>query len=184
MIPPNSKGCVVPPEARSMHRHSAAEAVMARLRTRRFIAPVLVFFGIVAVAMAGKTKPEQTLAPQEQSSELAPAAIMWAPPEVPKGPIEFESAEQRKLRLVVITRSLQQPWSIAFLPDGGMLITERAGRLRIVRDAVLDPHPVAGVPSVATGGLQGLMDIALHPRFSENKWVYLAYHKPTGDDGS
>jgi glucose/arabinose dehydrogenase len=157
---------------------------MIRMRTRHYLAQIAVLFGIVAAATAGKTNPEQTLAPQEQSSDLAPAAILWPPPAMPKGPIEFESAEQRKLRLVVLTRSLEQPWSIAFLPDGAMLVTERPGRLRIVRDGALDPHPVAGVPPVVTGGLQGLMDVVLHPRFSENRWVYLVYHKPTGDDGS
>src|SRR5438128_8336331 len=111
---------------------------MIRMRTRHYLAQIAILFGIVAIATAGKTKPEQTLAPQEQSSDLAPAAILWPPPAVPKGPLEFESAEQRKLRLVVMTRSLEQPWSIAFLPDGAMLVTERPGRLRIVRDGALD----------------------------------------------
>src|SRR5204862_478010 len=83
-----------------------------------------------------------------------------------------------------MTRDLAQPWSIAFLPDATMLVTERQGRLRILRDGVLDPHPITGVPQVATGGLQGLMDVVLHPRFAENRWVYLAYHKPVGDDAS
>jgi glucose/arabinose dehydrogenase len=73
---------------------------------------------------------------------------------------------------------LEQPWSIAFLPDGAILVTERAGRLRIIRNGTLDPNPVAGVPAVRAGGLQGLMDVVLHPRFAENRWVYLAYHKP------
>ena len=59
-----------------------------------------------------------------------------------------------------------------------MLVTERAGRLRIIRNGVLDPTPVAGVPEVRAQGLQGLMDVVLHPRFAENRWVYLAYHKP------
>ena len=56
---------------------------------------------------------------------------------------------------------------IAFLPDGGMLVTERPGRLRIVRNGVLDPQPIAGVPPVRTDGNGGLMDVALHPRFAE-----------------
>src|SRR5437879_1429762 len=85
----------------SMH-HTAAEAAMSPMRPRQYFPHILLFFGIVAAASAGRPKPEQTLAPQEQGSELAPAAIIWAPPEVPKGPIEFESAEQRKLRLVVM----------------------------------------------------------------------------------
>ncbi len=71
---------------------------------------------------------------------------------------------------------------MAFLPDGGILITERPGRLRIVRNGVLDPNPIAGLPQVQARGLAGLMDLALHPRFSENKLVYFTYHKPAGDN--
>jgi glucose/arabinose dehydrogenase len=124
----------------------------------------------------------QTLAPHELRPSVAPSAIRWDTPEIPDGPILFESAEQRHLRLVVITKELEQPWSLVFLPDGAMLVTERPGRLRIVRNGVLDPRPVPGVPAVQAGGvgnLQGLMDVALHPAFATNRWVYLAYHKPT-----
>jgi glucose/arabinose dehydrogenase len=101
---------------------------------------------------------------------------------MPDGPIEFESAEERHLRLVVITKQLEQPWSLAFLPDGAILVTERPGRLRVIRKGALDPEPVAGVPVVQTGGignLQGLMDVVLHPEFASNRWIYLAYHKPS-----
>jgi glucose/arabinose dehydrogenase len=91
----------------------------------------------------------------------------------------IESAEpaHRNLRLTV-TKGLSHPWAMAFLPDGSILITERAGRLRVIRNGVLDPTPVAGVPAVAAAGLNGLLDIALHPRFAENRFVYLTYHKP------
>jgi glucose/arabinose dehydrogenase len=90
-----------------------------------------------------------------------------------------QSAEpaHRNLRLRV-TKGLSHPWAMAFLPDGGILITERAGRVRVVRDGKLDPDPVAGVPVVGATGLNGLLDIALHPRFAENRFVYLTYHKP------
>jgi glucose/arabinose dehydrogenase len=83
---------------------------------------------------------------------------------------------------VVVARGLVHPWSLAFLPDRGLLVTERPGRLRIVRDGVLDPRPVAGVPTVRAMGLSGLMDVALHPRFAENHYVYLTYTKPVGDE--
>src|SRR4029078_9180480 len=73
----------------------------------------------------------------------------------------------------------------AFLPDGSMLVTERAGRLRIIRNGVLDPRPVAGGPasywagaSGLPGAVHGYMDIALHPKFAENHYVYLTYTKP------
>src|SRR5262249_38701129 len=85
---------------------------------------------------------------------------------------------QHQIRVVIVTKGLSHPWGLAFLPDGNMLITERAGRLRVIRDGVLDTKPIAGVPEVYAKQLSGLMDIALHPRFSENKLVYLTYTKP------
>ena len=78
-------------------------------------------------------------------------------------------------------RGLANPWSLAFLPDGGMLVTERAGRLRVIRNGALDPTPVSGVPAVRAQGLSGLMDVALHPRFAENRFVYLSYTKPVNE---
>ena len=112
---------------------------------------------------------------------FAPPAIIWAAPLLPDGPITAQSAvpEHRNLRIVV-TKGLTHPWGMAFLPDGGILVTERPGRLRIIRNGVLDPNPVAGLPEVSAQALQGLMDVALHPRFAENKFVYLSYHKPSG----
>ena len=74
---------------------------------------------------------------------------------------------------------MARPWALAFLPDGSILITERAGRLRIVRNGVLDPQPIPGIPAVVDLRLKGLNDIALHPRFAENKLVYFTYYKPT-----
>ena len=87
------------------------------------------------------------------------------------GPWVFATAEH-EIRVSVVTTGLSHPWAIAFLPDGGMLITERPGRLRVVRDGVLDPHAISGVPQVRTDGNGGLMDVALHPQFAENRLVY------------
>lgn len=99
-------------------------------------------------------------------------------PPLGAGPWIFDTAEQHKIRVSVVTDQLEQPWAIAFLPDGGMLITERNGRLRIVRDGVLDPRPITGVPEVRSDGNGGLQDIALHPDFAANGLVYLTYIKP------
>ena len=109
----------------------------------------------------------------------APPPINWPSPPLADGPIILDTAIQHQLQLVV-TKGLNQPWSMAFLPGGEILVTERPGRLRIVRNGVLDPAPVKGLPAVQAAGLAGLMDIALHPRFAENKLVYLTYHKPAG----
>jgi glucose/arabinose dehydrogenase len=98
------------------------------------------------------------------------------------GPFVFDTAEQHKIRVVVVTKGLSHPWSLAFLPDGNLLITERGGRLRMVRDGVLDPQPLAGIPKVHAVRNAGLFDIALHPKFADNKLVYFTYSKPGQDN--
>jgi len=97
------------------------------------------------------------------------------------GPFVFDTAEQHRIRVIVVAKGLIKPWSLAFLPDGSMLVTElQKGQLRIIRNGVLDPRPVPGVPQSAAVALGGLMDIALHPKFAENRFVYLTYSKPDG----
>ena len=154
----------------------------------KYVAPLCLLVALTSMAAAQRAGSRQTLAPHELRASVAPPAIEWKTPELPAGPVRFESAEERHLRLVVVTNDLEQPWSIVFLPGGSLLVTERAGRIRLIRNGKLTKEPLAGVPQVQTGGegnLQGLMDIALHPRFSENGWVYLAYHKPApGGEGA
>src|SRR5216117_2478508 len=83
---------------------------------------------------------------------------------------------------VVPMKGLSHPYALAFLSDGNMLITERAGRIRIVRNGVVDPVPIAGLPAIPNRNLQGLNDIAVHPRFAENKWVYFTYYREKAGD--
>ena len=78
-------------------------------------------------------------------------------------------------RLVTLNHDLEQPWSIAFLPDGRMLITERPGRLRVFANGKLERTPLAGVPKVYASGQAGLLDICLHPGFAQNRVLYLSY---------
>ena len=92
-----------------------------------------------------------------------------------------QRSEQADFRSVTLARGLDHPWGMAFLPDGGILITERAGRLRLFQDGALQPDPIAGVPEVAARGQGGLLDIALHPDFAANGLLYLAY---AGADGN
>ena len=89
-----------------------------------------------------------------------------------------ERTAEHAVRLNVLTRGLEHPWSLAFLPDGRMLVTERAGRLRYVAaDGALDPIPVSGLPeAVKEKGQGGLHDVVLHPGFRRNRLVYLAYN--------
>lgn len=76
--------------------------------------------------------------------------------------------------LTTIAEGLEQPYGIAFLPGGDLLITEKPGRLRLVRQGVLEPEPIKGVPEVYPALQGGLLDVVLHPRFLENRWVYLS----------
>jgi glucose/arabinose dehydrogenase len=84
--------------------------------------------------------------------------------------------QEHVVRLVKVVEGLEYPWGLAFLPDGRILVTERPGRLRIVgKDGKLAPQAVAGLPQVAVHGQGGLLDVALHPRFTQNDLVYLSY---------
>jgi glucose/arabinose dehydrogenase len=91
-------------------------------------------------------------------------------------------AKNASYKTVTIASGLWHPWSLAWLPNGDMLVTERNGKLRIVRDNKLDPEPIPGVPAVHSVRLSGLMEILPHPKFSENHLVYLTYTKDVGPD--
>ena len=87
-------------------------------------------------------------------------------------------------RLVTVAEGLVQPWSLATLPDGDILITERPGRLRIVRKGTLLPTPVEGVPAVFQSRQGGLLEVAPHPQFATNRLLYITYAKPQPDGQS
>lgn len=77
-----------------------------------------------------------------------------------------------------VVTGLEHPWGVAFLPHGDVLITERPGRVRLVRDGVLRPEPVQGAPQSQAGGQGGMLDIVAHPGFDSNRLVYISYSKP------
>lgn len=91
---------------------------------------------------------------------------------------EVIESEQQKFGVVKITEELSNPWGIAFLPDGRILVTERAGSIRIVKDGKLLEERISGVPQVYAQGQGGLLDIQLHPDYAKNGWIYLSYSKP------
>jgi aldose sugar dehydrogenase len=118
----------------------------------------------MAIALTtGCTAPSQSAPSQPASSQPVPSASA------------NQTAQAERLRAVSVVSGLEHPWGMAWLPDGSILITERPGRLRIVRDGVLDAKAVAGVPEVFAEGQGGLLDISLHPRFAENRLVYFTY---------
>ena len=103
-------------------------------------------------------------------------------PEPLTGPWDIET-ETGTVHVSVLSNDLQSPWSLVFLPDGDMLVTERPGRLRVIRDGELDPTPIDGLPDMFTQSISGLFDLALHPEFEDNQLIYFAYPKPHPDDG-
>jgi aldose sugar dehydrogenase len=151
-------------------------------RKALFMAPiVLMAFVLLFTGLsirAGQQKVEL-----QNGIPVAPQGLAGKP--LPTAPIEFNTGEGQKIRVSVLAKGLTNPWSLAFLPDGTMLVTERIGQLRVIRNGVLDPKPVAGAPmaywageSGLPGAVHGYMDLALHPQFAQNGWVYLSYTKP------
>ena len=141
---------------------------------RRRPAPWLAFAGALLLAM-----PAGAATRQDQPGE--PPGLPAVP--LPDEPLVLNTHAIEKVRVVVVARGLSHPWGMAFLPGGGILVTERdAGRLRMIRGGVLDPEPLDGVPEVLSRGLAGLMDVAAHPAFAENRLVYLSYTRPLPDE--
>src|SRR5258708_6862686 len=102
------------------------------------------------------------------------AIAALATPSIVRAQGALKSAKA-SFRLVTLSHDLEQPWSIAFLPDGRLLITERPGRLRVFANGQLERTPLAGVPKVYASGQAGLLDICLHPAFAQNRVLYLSY---------
>ncbi|MEX2218440.1 MAG: PQQ-dependent sugar dehydrogenase [Phycisphaerales bacterium] len=98
----------------------------------------------------------------------------------PLNPPKIET--KAKYKVETVAEALEVPWGIAFLPDGRRaLVTERAGRVRMIEDGTLNPVTVFTVPDVESQAEKGLMGVCIHPRFAENNWVYLAYGSTEGD---
>ena len=142
---------------------------------------VRVFAGAAALALG------VALAPTTLAQDAPPAAAPAAPPPgfmrsepLGRGPWDFET-EKGKVHVEVVAR-LDRPWSLAFLPDGGMLVTERPGRLRVIRNGQLDPVAIAGLPPINPAGIGGLYDVVLDPDFETNRRIYISYVKPSEED--
>src|SRR5215470_15281115 len=153
------------------------------MKSTRSALPLVPLAASLAVLLGAIAGWGQQKVPFQNGIPVAPKGL--AGKKLPNLPMEFDTAEGQRIRVVAVTRSLEYPWSLAFLPDGSMLVTERAGRLRIIRNGVLDPKPIAGAPasywaveSGLPGAVHGFMDVALHPQFAQNHFIYLSYTKP------
>jgi glucose/arabinose dehydrogenase len=141
---------------------------------------------LLAVALFATRVAGQQNVEFKNGIPVAPAGLAKRP--LPTKPVTYDTAEGMNIKVSVVTNKLEFPWSLTFLPDGTMLVTERAARLRVIRNGVLDPTPVSGTPkgyfagtSGLPGAVHGYMDVVLHPKFAENHFVYLAYMKPLSD---
>jgi aldose sugar dehydrogenase len=128
---------------------------------------LVIAIGLLALAPLWAQQPPQPPQPPQPSM---PAKAL------PAAPFVIDTAEQGPVRVTPM-KGLVRPWTIVWLPNGDMLVTEKPGRLRLVRNGVLDSIPISGVPPVLANGTGGLMSVALHPRFAENRLVYLSYTK-------
>jgi glucose/arabinose dehydrogenase len=118
-------------------------------------------------------------------AERADAPVETRPPNAPDQKPAFPGQTRAPLRTAGVKFSvesvvsgLEHPWSLAFLPDGSMLVTERPGRMRIVSAKGALSPPIAGLPRVDARGQGGLLDVALDPKFKDNQLVYWSYAEP------
>jgi glucose/arabinose dehydrogenase len=109
-------------------------------------------------------------------SPVVHAQDFTAAPPLPAFPQVYQTTEY-PIKVDLVAGGLANPWSIAFLPDGDILVTERAGRLSLISDGVLVPDPVSGTPEVKITVLGGLLDVVLHPEYDQNHTLYLSYSK-------
>ncbi|MEJ2176902.1 MAG: PQQ-dependent sugar dehydrogenase, partial [Gammaproteobacteria bacterium] len=109
------------------------------------------------------------------ASTIATLFALGCTTQIEADTILTEESEQADFSVKEVVKGLDHPWALAFLPDGDILITERSGQLRIVKNGELVPDPVQGLPDIYASGQGGLLDIALHPAFSDNQLLYLSY---------
>src|SRR5262245_64200127 len=140
------------------------------------------FFRLLAAALllASPLAAQQDV-PMRGGIPVAPQGLKIPP--LPDTPIRYETAEGQTVRVSVYARGFQNPWSMAFVSDDTILVAERGGAIKAVRNGVVDPKPVTGGPMAIGTGLSGT-DLALHPDFERNHVVYISYTKPLDPPGT
>ena len=116
--------------------------------------------------------------PMRGTTPIAPQGIRT--PSLPDAPMRYETAEGQTIRVSVFARGFRNPWSMVFVADNTILVAEREGKIRVVRNGIVDPQPVPGAPESRVQGLSGL-DLALHPDYERNRQIYISYTKPLDD---
>ena len=130
---------------------------------------------LIVLAVLAVPLMAQQEVPMRNNTPVAPQGIKIPP--LPEAPVRYETAEGQNIRVSVLARGFTNGWSMAFVSDDTILVAERGGQIKAVRNGVVDPQPVAGAPAARGQGLSG-MDLALHPNFERNHAVYISYTKP------
>jgi glucose/arabinose dehydrogenase len=128
-----------------------------------------------ALAILALPLAAQQEVPMRGTTPVAPQGIKIPP--LPDTPVRYETAEGQNIRVSVFARGFTNAWSMAFVEENTILVAERGGQIKVVRNGVVDPQPVAGAPVARGQGLSGT-DLALHPNFDRNRAVYISYTKP------
>ena len=128
-----------------------------------------------ALAVLAVPLAAQQEVPMRGNTPVAPQGIKIPP--LPDAPVRYETAEGQTIKVSVYARGFTNPWSMAFVSDDTILVAERGGAIKAVRNGVVDPQPVPGGPVAIGAGLSGT-DLALHPDFERNRVVYISYTKP------
>lgn len=143
--------------------------------------PIIYFLPLLAVSLLLAACSSEAPSAQEQSTEI-PGDHYFPEPGEPSETIE---TEEHSIYVEDVVEGLGVPWGMAFLPDGRLLLTEREGTIRIVEDGELREEPLSGAPEVVARNQGGMLDLALHPDYEENGWIYLSYSIPEeGGDGN
>lgn len=169
---------------------------MTRYAARRLLPHTLALCALTVATGAGAETARPPGPVPILSTEL-PGAAACVPLETrpPNAPMQKPSVETQTracpaiaigpLSVTVVARGLEFPWSVEPLPDGGFLVTEKPGRLRLVSTAGQVGEPIAGVPAVDARGQGGLLDLALSPQFRTDRTLYFSFSEPrTGGNGT
>ena len=140
----------------------------------------IVAFSVGPVETAHSRRPPRRGPRRSRPRHRKPAEVVVADPRRSTRSVEdpWDLGAGRGVRIhVTAVKGLDHPWGIAFVSGGDQLVTERPGRLRVIRNGVLDPTPIGPLPPMVAAGLGGLLDVSLHPQFATNHLIYLAYSK-------
>jgi glucose/arabinose dehydrogenase len=138
---------------------------------------------VALAALAASAAFAQRNVPFQMGIPVAPQGLAHRP--LGDGPFDYATGEGQDIRVVVVTKALSYPFSMTWLPDGTMLVAQRNGELRTIRNGKLDPQPVGGAPkaffageSGLPGTIHGYMDVVLHPQFAQNQLIFMSATTP------